>query len=268
MTTSDQPLPLLRGRWSSPGGYRSVLKLAIPLVLSTSSWSIQHFADRMFLSHYSTDSLAAAMPAGMLSFSIIAFFIGTASYATTFVAQYYGAGRHDRIGPTVWQAIYFSVACGLILPVFLPAFRMIFSITRHAPELTVLEVAYFDILMWGALFPIYSSALSSFFMGLGRNWPVMAVNVVMTIVNLLLDYALIFGNWGFPEMGIRGAALATVLAAAFGAIAFTVLVFTGRDAREFKTFPRRGFDREIFRRRLRYGTPSGLQFFLDVSAFT
>ena len=76
----------LRRRWHSEGGYREFLGLAFPLILSTASWSIQHFVDRVFLTWYSTEALAAAAPAGMTNFIFLSFFFGIAQYINTFVA--------------------------------------------------------------------------------------------------------------------------------------------------------------------------------------
>ena len=78
----------IKQRWNSKAGYREVLAIAIPLILSTASWSVQHFVDRMFLAWYAPEAIAAAMPAGMVYFSIVSVFMGTAGYASTFVAQY------------------------------------------------------------------------------------------------------------------------------------------------------------------------------------
>ncbi len=83
----------VRERWHSEGGYRQFLVIAFPLILSTGALSVQHFVDRMFLSWYSPEAIAAAMPAGMLNFCIMSLFIGTAGYVNTFVAQYFGAAR-------------------------------------------------------------------------------------------------------------------------------------------------------------------------------
>ena len=87
----------LKSKWKSDGGYREVLVVAIPLILSTATWSIQHFVDRMFLTWYSPETIAAAMPAGMLNFTIISIFMGTAGYVSTFVAQYYGAKQYQGL---------------------------------------------------------------------------------------------------------------------------------------------------------------------------
>ena len=254
--------------WSRPAGFRQVLIMAIPLILSTGSLTVQHFVDRMFLCWYSPETMAAALPAGMFSFTLISFFIGTAAYSNTFVAQYFGASRLDRVGPSVWQAIYFSVAAGILLPMAIPFSGMFFDWAGHESGVRTLEVKYFNIVMIMAFFPVYNSAISGFFTGQGRNWPVMWINIFITIVNLLLDYGMIFGNWGFAEKGIEGAAWATNIANASGAVIFTCLYIRPKNQKHYATRSGWRWDRELFSRLLRFGAPSGFQFILDMLAFT
>ena len=255
-------------RWKSAGGYHEVLVVAIPLILSTASWSVQHFVDRMFLSWYSPEALAAAMPAGMLSFSVISLFMGTAGYVSTFVAQYYGAKRYHRIGPALWQGIYISVFGGLFLLCLIPFSDVIFSLIGHDELIQKYEVPYFRILCVGGGFYIGSYVFSGFYSGRGKTWPVMWVNTATTAVNLVLDYALIFGRWGFPELGIRGAAIATVVAGVFSFLFFLILLASADYNERFHTI--RGWrpEKELFWRLIRYGLPSGVQFFLEIVGFT
>lgn len=258
----------LKNRWNRDGGYREVLVVAVPLILSTATWSVQHFVDRMFLTWYSPETIAAAMPAGMLNFTIISLFMGTAGYVSTFVAQYYGAGRYHRIGPAIWQGIYISLFGGLFLLCVIPLAEPAFRLIGHSPEIQQHEVIYFQILCLGGGAYIGSYALSGFFSGRSKTWPVMWVNVATTIVNLVLDYALIFGRWGFPELGIKGAAIATVVAGVFSLLVFFVLLFASGNDNIYHT--RRGWrlEKDLLGRLLRFGFPSGVQFFLEIGAFT
>lgn len=96
---------MLGVRWCGKGGYRELLVTAFPLILSTGTWSLQTFIDRMFLAWYSPQAIAASMPASLLQFTIMSVFLGTCGYAGTFVAQYYGANLHSRIGKVVWQRV-------------------------------------------------------------------------------------------------------------------------------------------------------------------
>jgi MATE family multidrug resistance protein len=258
----------LKTRWNSPGGYREVLVIAIPLILSTATWSIQHFVDRMFLTWYSPEAIAAAMPAGMLNFSMVSIFMGTAGYVTTFVAQYYGARRFHRIGPALWQGVYISLFGGLLILCAIPFAESFFSLVGHSPLVQQNEVAYFEILCLGGGAYAASYALSGFFSGRGKTWPVLWVNAATTVVNLVLDYALIFGHWGFPELGIRGAGIATVVAGIFSLLMFFALLCSGSNNDTFHTIKGWRLERDLFVRLLRYGFPSGVQFFLEMAGFT
>jgi MATE family multidrug resistance protein len=97
---------------------------------------------------------------------------------------------------------------------------------------------------------------------------VLWVNVATTVVNLVLDYALIFGRWGFPELGIRGAGIATVVAGVFSLLMFFALLGTGSNNDTFHTIKGWRPERDLLVRLLRYGFPSGVQFFLEMAGFT
>ncbi|MBW1911575.1 MAG: MATE family efflux transporter [Deltaproteobacteria bacterium] len=258
----------LRKRWSCEGGYREVLVIAVPLVLSTGAWTVQHFVDRMFLSWYSPEAIAAAMPAGMASFAIMSLFVGTGAYVSTFVAQYYGARRYHRIGPSLWQGVYVSVIGGIVMLCFVPFARPIFALVGHDALVQQCEVEYFQILCLGGGPAIAASVIPCFFTGRGRPWPVMWVNCAATLVNLVMDYALIFGKWGFPEMGIMGAGVATVLSSVFSFLLFMVLVSMGDKDGKYNILKGWRPEKDLFMRLMRFGFPSGVQFFVDIAGFT
>jgi len=255
-------------QWSADGGLREVLNVAIPLVLSTGAWSVQHFVDRMFLSWYSPEAIAAAMPAGILIFTFMSFFIGVASYVNTFIAQYHGAGMDEKVGPCLWQGMYVAFFGGVIILFLIPLAGPIFGFIGHEKGVSVYEKEYFEYLCLGAYPVIASSALSGFFSGRGRTWPVMWVNTASTAVNLGLDYILIFGHWGMPEMGIKGAAIATVVSGFFSLASYLVLIAAPVYNKRFHTLKGWRPDSDLLAGLLRYGIPSGVQFFLDMAGFT
>ena len=258
----------LINRWRCENGYRDILAVAIPLILSTSAWAVQHFVDRMFLTWYSPETIAAAMPAGMLNFTIMSLFIGTASYAGTFVAQYYGAGIYKKIGPSVWQGVYIALVGGIIHLLLIPLARPVFALIGHDPLVQTNEIIYFQVLCLGAAPGIASSAMAGFFSGRGKTWPIMWINFSATFVNLILDYALIFGNWGFPELGMKGAAIATVISGFF-AFSVYLILFCKRSYNE-KYHTLKGFriNTKLFKRLMHFGLPNGIQFSLDMVGFS
>ncbi len=258
---------ILVERWRRENGYRQVLVIAIPLVLSTGSWAIQHFVDRMFLTWHSAEAVAAALPAGMLNFTVLSLFIGTSSYAGTFVAQYHGAGRYERIGPVVWQGLYVALFGGMAILALAPLAGPIFRFVGHEPAVQELEATYFRVLCLGSAAPIASSALAGFYSGRGRTWPIMWANAVATPVNVVMDYTLIFGNWGFPELGMTGAAIATVISGCTLFLIYLVLFCRQTHNQRYHTLRGWRFDRALFGRLMEFGLPNGVQFLLDNAGF-
>ena len=249
------------------GGYRHVLRLAWPMILSTSSLTVMRFVDGIFVAHYSQDSLAASFPAGISSFVFISFFLGTVGYVSTFVAQYFGAGREHRIGPAVWQGIYLGLAAMVLMWCLYPLAEPIMNFAGHTEPIRVLEIKYFRILVLGGGFVVLSAALNSFYIGRGRMYTVMVVTFAANGVNLVLDYCWIFGHLGFPAWGLVGAGWATVTAQAVGAVIMFALFFSPGNRAKFATTTRIGLDKDLLKRLLRYGAPNGLHFCVDVSAF-
>ena len=129
------------------------------------------------------------------------------------------------------------------------------------------EVTYSTILMRGALPTILMATLSTFFSGRGETRVVLAVNVGATALDSVLNYAWIFGRWGFPEMGVAGAALSTVFGQVVGVCVYAALMLRRAHRSEHATLAGWRFERALFVRLLRYGLPTGLQVAMEVLAF-
>ncbi len=253
----------------SPGGYRELIALSAPLVLSSSFVTVQIFIDRVFISGVSAEATAAAMPAVAYFWTPFALLYFTVMYATVFVAQYAGAGRPGRIGPVVWQAGYFSVAAGLLFPLLGPVVdRLVIAGTNHPPAVKAMEAAYFGTLVWAALPALLVATVSGFFAGRGRSWTVLLINVVGSAANVGFAYLLIARQAHDPLAAMAGAGLAftagTWVAAVFG----LALLAHPRYRAEFATLSGWRFDRGLFVRFLTFGLPNGLQWLIESLAFT
>lgn len=253
--------------WRGPGGCGEVLRIAFPLILSTGAHSVQMFIDRMFLMWHSSDAMAAGLQAGIASFVPVSLFMGTAGYVNTFVAQYTGADRPLRVGPAIWQGIYFALAAGVLMLTMIPLAGPIFDWMGHAPRIREQEIIYFKIMCLAATPTLVSSVISGFFTGRSKTLIVMYVTIFATAINIVLDYCLIFGNLGFPRLGIAGAAIATLTASVCAAGIYLALFFRRPNRRQFASVSGWRLDRDLFTRLMRYGLPNGVQFMLDILAF-
>jgi MATE family, multidrug efflux pump len=252
----------------SLGKYKEILRISLPLVLSMGATTVMEFTDRIFLGRYSIDALAAAMPAGITSFLFTSFFIGTAGYVNVFIAQYTGAKDNKGVGASLWQGIYFSIFGAVLMALIALLAVRLFAFIGHDPEIQRLEVIYFRILCFGTGASILGTTLSCFYSGRGLTRNVMVVHMIGTLFNIPLDYAIINGVWGFPELGIQGAALATVASWMLIAFIFIILIFKKKYNERFGVWDARQFNPELFMRLMRFGIPGGVQFFLDILAFT
>lgn len=268
MSPASAFLASQRERWRGPGGYGEALEIGAPLMVSMGSFTLMQFTDRVFLGRHAVAEIAASVPAGLASFLFISFFMGLASCVSVLVAQYHGACRPERIGPALWQGVWFSLASGVVLAGLAFLGGPLFAWAGHPEEVRGLEADYFRILTLGGGFTVLSAALSAYYSGLGRTVPVMLVNLAGAALNIPLDYALIFGAWGAPELGIRGAAMATVTGSAFSCLLFALLLALSPEARARHNLAQARPEADMLARLARIGAPAGVQFFLDIMALT
>jgi MATE family multidrug resistance protein len=257
----------LKRFWNGEGGGREVLLVAYPLILAQMSFTVQVFIDRLFLTWYSPEAVAGAVTGLFAVWAFVGLCIGTGEYLTTFVAQYLGAGRPERIGPAMWQGIYFAVAAGAVLASLAPLAGPVFDLAGHEPAVRVHEVTYARLLLLGSTSVILMATLSTFFAGRGNTRVVLVVNIIATTVNAFLDYAWIFGNFGFPAAGVAGAAAATVASQAVGSAIFLAMMLRPEHRRAYRTLAGWRLEFPLFARFLRFGLPTGLQYSVEIGAF-
>lgn len=260
----------------SGGNVGEVLKIALPLVLASAGHTVNLFADRVMLARYSQEAVAAAFPAGLTAFTAACLFFGTIGYVNAFVAQYYGEKSLRRIGTAVWQGIFLSLFGGALLALGWFVAEPLFGLFGHTPTVTNLEIEYFRIVSLGTTFPLLITAFSAFWSGRGQTTMVMLANFLVTAVNIPCNYLLIYGNKltlpllgevKFPELGVAGAAWGTNFAGMIGALFLAAFFFLPRKNRETYWTLTHVWDWELFKRMLRFGTPNGLTFFVDLAAF-
>lgn len=215
------------------GSFRELLTLALPLMLSTFSVMTMWFVDRLFLAHYSIEAMNASVNATTFGWS----FIGTAMVLTgiseVFVAQFNGAGSPEKIGEPVWQMIWVALFSSFF---FIPAAWWLGEVTygKH-PELALSKEYLKWLMLFGPSFPLYS-ALCGFFVGRGKTALVTCLALAANLVNILLDWLLIFG-WKdlIPSLGPTGAAISTSSSSVFQCLVLLVIFLKPAYRKQFGT---------------------------------
>lgn len=225
------------------------------------------FVDRLFLSWLGPMHISAAMSGGLSAFVFSSLFAGTVGYTNAIVAQYFGAGRRDRCVESVSQGVILSFLFIPFLVLLIPVVKLTFHWAGHSPAQIDLEFTYFRILMLGAPIILLRQTLVGFFLGIGRTGIVMIANVVGMAINIPLNYVLIFGAFGLPQMGMQGAAIGTI----GGSLTIFLILLAAYIRHPFvrEHVPRGAwrFRLDLFRRLLRFGAPAGIELFLNVFAF-
>jgi MATE family multidrug resistance protein len=237
------------------------------MVVSQGAFALMMFADRFFLSRIDAVHVAASLGGGVTFFVCICFFNGILSYGNALVAQYYGQRSFERCPRVVTQGAIIALACQPLLLALVFPVSQVFDLMGHAPEQVALERPYFFTYSAGAFLFLFKNTLASYFSGIGRTRVVMISDVLGVLLNIPLSYVLIFGKLGLPALGIVGAALGTVIAAAFTIGIYGLFYFNRVHARRFSVADSFRYDAGIMRRFLRLGFPSGIEVFIGVGTF-
>jgi MATE family, multidrug efflux pump len=241
--------------------------IAAPMVVSQASETLMLFFNRWVVSFLGADYIPASMSGGLSSFVFTAFFTGITGYVNALVAQYHGARREERCVQVASQGFWLSLGFYPLLLLLIPVGHRLFLWAGHSPIQVALEFSYYRILMLGSIIFMGQSVLVGYFVGLGRTRVVMVANLLGILVNLPLNWCLVFGKLGFPRLGIEGAALGTLGGSLF---ILTVLLVSylrspGYRARSGgRSWAPRG---DLLRKLLKYGLPAGAELFINVFAF-
>jgi len=245
--------------------------IAYPMIVSSASHSIIIFFDRLFLSKYSVAALAASLPAGVSSFMFLSFFFATLNYVNPLTAQYFGARKYKICGSVCWQGIYLAIISGIILILLIPLGFYLFSLIKTYQLIMPQIKKYFLILMCGSIFELINVSLAGFFAGIGCTRIVMTANVIGMLINLPLNWLLIFGMKNrfiqFDGLGISGAAIASVISFFVTSIILFMHYRKPEYHKKFSTNRIRKINWLIIKKIFRYGGQSGIESFLNISAF-
>lgn len=246
---------------------RRLLVIALPMVVSQGTFAVMIFTDRYFMSQIDPTHMAAALGGGVAAYFSFCFFSGLLSYGNAMAAQYLGAGEPHKCPRVVTQGWMLTVLATPLLVLVTVLVADIFAAMDHDPAQVALEREYFLLLMMGSVVILAKVCISSYFAGIGRTHVVMLCDVCGLLLNVPLCYAMVFGHFGLPALGIVGAGISTIIATAFALLLFLVFYLRREHRRRFAVMMSFRYDAGIMRRFLRLGTPSGMELFLNVAAF-
>jgi len=250
------------------GGIREILYISMPMVVSYACDTVMTFTDRLFLSSLGPEQMNAALAGGMSVLLMNAFFLGLIGYSTALVAQFMGAAKKSKVAVVTTQALIIAVLAYFIILILRPLGVAFFDLAGLPEEQIFFQTQYYNILIFGAVFSLLRQVFSCFFSGIGRTRIVMIAALVSMVVNIGVNYILIFGRLGVPAMGIEGAAIGTIIAGFCGLLVLLFGYFKTANRIKYSISKSFYFSREIMKKLIHFGYPAGLEFFLNFLAFT
>jgi putative MATE family efflux protein len=217
--------------------YRQILKIALPISLAILVPQINLITNNIFLGNYSQEALATASITGVyyLIFAMIG--VGLNNGLQTLIARRSGENRPGEIGKVFGQGVYISLivaVVGILLTWFVAP--VILKSSLHDAKKANDAIAFLKIRIWGLPFLYIYQMRNALLVGTNNSRYLIAGTLAETITNVVLDALLIFGNWGFPEMGFNGAAVASVIAEFTGMFVIFLVIHNKGIGKRFELF--------------------------------
>ncbi len=244
-----------------------LLSLALPTIAQMASYTVMQFADTLQLAIGAGDVAAtAAGMAGFMVFAVQAWAFGALMCVNTLVSQSVGAGQQRDCGRFMWQGIWFGLIAGLML---IPSMVLVAPVMRalgHSPELVAAGKTYYDIEVMALPVRLAGMAVGQFLLAIGRPGITLMAALCAVSVDIVANYLVITGRYGFPKMGIAGAAWSTNAAVCLEAGIVCCFAFSLTIRKLYHTTEWRIHWASLVQL-VRIGVPAGLQVVSEVVAW-
>jgi putative MATE family efflux protein len=248
--------------------YKHIWKIAFPIIISGVAQNVVNVTDTMFLGKVSNVALGAAGNAGIFYFILVITGMGFTTGAQIIIGRRNGEENHIQIGRVFDHCIYFVIPLSILLFFFIRYWSTpLLEIITESKNILGAASDYLSYRAFGIFFAYLNFTFIAFYVGTTKTKVLIYTTIIMMAVNVFLDYALIFGNFGFPELNIKGAALASVISELAALLFFIVYTFKKVNLKKYDLFRFQKFDTAILKRVLNVGSPMMLQNFLSLSSW-
>jgi MATE family multidrug resistance protein len=196
-----------------PSPVRELVRIALPSVVASTSYTVMQFVDKWVVSHIGPDPVYVGRQGsgGLAAWIPVSIAYGVISIVNTFVSQNLGAGKAERGPAYAWNGMWLGALAWLLLIPYGLLLPNLFELMGYEARRVELASEYGQIMVFGSIVTICSRAIGHFFYGMQRPALVMVAAVVGNLVNLLFNWLLVFGHMGFPALGLTGSAIATLI---------------------------------------------------------
>jgi len=226
-------------------------------------------ADNIMVGQLGTAELAAVSLGNSFVFIAMSLGIGFSTAITPLVAEADGAGLKENAKSALKHGLLLCTVLGLSLFALILLAKPIMYAMKQPIEVVELALPYLDLVAFSLVPLIIFQAFKQFSEGLSQTKYPMYATIVANVINIVLNYLLIFGNFGFPEMGIVGAAIGTLVSRVFMVLYLWFILKTKEKFKYYVTgFNFSKIEKTVMKKIVELGFPSALQMFFEVGIFT
>ncbi len=217
--------------------YKTIWNVGYPIMIGNLAQTLIILTDTAFLGHLSEVALGASAMAGIYYYVFSTLAWGFAIGVQVIVARRFGGGSYSAIGPIFEHGMAFVVLLGAMLFLLMSSFTpSILDLLIDSPNVYREACTYMSYRQWGILFVSLNYIYHAFYVGVSYTKIIGYTTVITALINIVGDYTLIFGNWGMPQMGTAGAALASVCAEIASVTLFTIFTLTKMPLAKYRLF--------------------------------
>ncbi len=247
---------------------KQTFKLALPIAIGQVGHVMMGFVDNAVVGNLSPVNLAAASIANGFFFITMVIGIGISYALSTLVSMNQSSGDIKMQSKIFNNATVINFAVGVLLSLFNYYFSNIIGKLSQPPEVVELAIPYCRLIGLTAIPFMMFQNYRQFLEGLSIMRPAMFITLIANIVNLIANFVLVFGLYGFPKMGLMGSGYATMSARIFMALALGIFVYKNRKFAKYQlNVFKEKLDLPIIKNILRIGLGSGFQYFFEVACF-
>lgn len=240
--------------------YSSIWKLTLPIIISGVTQNIVTVIDTLFLSQLGKVAIGAAGNGVLFYFLVITVGMGISTGGQLLIGNANGAKEHKSIGKIVEQCFYIFLPLSFILFLgFQFCYPIIANTISQSEKVAEAAISFVTYRSYGVLFAFINFLFIAFFVATKNTKVLFYSSISVAVTNIGLDYALIFGHFGLPELGIKGAAIASVIAEFSGVIFFIIYTIKNIDVRFYNFKFTYKIDASVFKSVLSISIPIMLQ---------
>ena len=244
--------------------YKNILSIAVPMMIMGLSMTVVNLTDTAFLGQLGPVELGGAGNAGLTYMLLIMVGMGFSSGVQIIIARRNGEKLYLSIGTLVHHTLLFMLLYGVLLQLFLiNGLPTVLPFITESDAVASIIERFLNYRSWGLYFNFINVTIMALLVGTANTKILGIVTPIAAVLNIVLDYTLIFGNWGFPALGVEGAAIASNIAEGASSVLLVLYLIFSYPHQKYELFSKLKIQLSVYQNILKTASPLMIQNFVS-----